>query len=300
MIRTVILSLALASCAPLAPLPADTPSDLGLHDDLHALETRSGGRLGVVLLDDDGRSLVTFRGDQRFAFCSAFKVALGAAAFAAAADGALDLDTPITYARADFPGYQPVLERRIDASTGSGSISLRDAIAATVTVSDNMAANLLIDALGSPAAVTAIWRDWGDKMSRLDRRETALNENRAGDERDTSTPHAMADLLRRLLSEDLLSSDDREALALLTHEATTGLTRVRAGLPADWRAGDKTGTCKNDGSPDSQSNDIGWFTTPDGRTFWFAVMLARYGGTNADANVLQAEIGKLFADRLSR
>ena len=297
MIRTSVLALSLTACAPLAE-PVATPFDLGVHDDLHALEEASGGRLGVILLDDSGREMISFRADQRFAFCSAFKLALAGAALDRAATGQLDLDSPVTYSRGDFPGYQPALEARLNGDTGQ--ISLRDALDATVTVSDNAAANLLIDALGGPAAVTAIWRGWGDTVTRLDRRETELNENRPGDGRDTATPVALADTARRLLTTDLLSPTDEARLERLTNEASTGLTRVRGGLPETWRAGDKTGTCKNDGSPDPQANDIGWFVTDTGQRYWFAVMLGRYDGTNADASAIHRDVGRLFAQAVSR
>ena len=36
---------------------------------------------------------------------------------------------------------------------------------------------------------------------------------------------------------------DRALLQEWLVETTTGMNRLRAGLPGEWRAGDKTGTC---------------------------------------------------------
>lgn len=266
-------------------------------DPFAALETQSGGRLGVVLLDDEGQVLLSRRGDERFAFCSAFKVALAGAAFEKARAGAIDLDAQVAFSRDDFPGYQPIMEQKLVGDTGTAT--LREAIDATVTVSDNLAANLLIDAVGGPEAVTAIWREWFDGVSRLDRREIDLNDNAVDDPRDTSSPRAMADMIRRLIDGDLLAQEDADQLARLTHKATTGLDRVRAGFPEGWIAGDKTGTCKPDGHPDQQVNDIGWVRAPDGRLYWYAVMLARPTVSNAEAKAIHAQVGAAIADRLA-
>ena len=293
--------LAICACAmsPQSAPEADTLSlDAGAHRSLHAIEERSGGRLGVVLLDWDGTALIDYRGDQRFAFCSAFKLALGGAALAADAKGSIDLEKEVRFTRADFVGYQPYVEQRLDGE--AGVITLGDALDGTLLTSDNVAANMLIDALGGPSAVTAIWRSWGDPVSRLDRRETALNENRAGDDRDTSSPLAMAKAVRILLDGDVLGPVDEARLAGLLERSRTGLERVRAGLPDDWRAGDKTGTCKPSGMPDPQANDIGFFVDDAGEFFWFAVMLDRYDGDVPSANAVHAEIGTVFADVVQR
>jgi len=59
-----------------------------------------------------------------------------------------------------------------------------DLCAAAVEWSDNAAANLLLSALGGPAAITRYARLLGDSITRLDRTEPTLNTAIAGDERD--------------------------------------------------------------------------------------------------------------------
>ena len=69
-----------------------------------------------------------------------------------------------------------------------GSLSVEALARAAVTVSDNTAANLLLAKLGGPEALTQFVRSLGDATTRLDRYEPELNDYRAGDERDTTTP----------------------------------------------------------------------------------------------------------------
>jgi beta-lactamase class A len=47
---------------------------------------------------------------------------------------------------------------------------------------------------------------------------------------------------RFLLTDDVLNGRARETLTNWLIECQTGLDRLRGGLPANWRAGDKTGT----------------------------------------------------------
>lgn len=258
-------------------------------EELEELEARTGGTLGVVLLDQKGDRIMARAPGRQMAFCSAFKFQLAAAAYDAARSGGRGLDEPVRFDKAKLPGYSPVLEKDEDEI-----VTIREAIAASVTVSDNGAANILIAALGGPHEVTQHWRTMGDLDSRLDRYETLLNENSQYDARDTSTPQALANMVRWLALSDILTGEDRAELFQLGRDATTGLDRVRAGLPEDWPAGDKTGTCKPDGQPDQQINDIGWIN-PDGRFYSFAVMVQRPTASSAEVKAVMAEVGSLMA-----
>ena len=52
---------------------------LSVEQKLAALEQRSGGRLGVALIDTADGSQILYRGDERFAMCSTSKVMAAAA-----------------------------------------------------------------------------------------------------------------------------------------------------------------------------------------------------------------------------
>jgi beta-lactamase class A len=113
---------------------------------------------------------------------------------------------------------------------------------AAITVSDNTAANLLLDSFGGPPALTSYIRSLGDSVTRLDRVEPALNESLPDDPRDTTSPRAMVGLLRKVVLDDALAPGSRTQLIAWLQATTTGARRLRAGVPADWKVGDKTGT----------------------------------------------------------
>ena len=116
--------------------------------------------------------------------------------------------------------------------------------------SDNTAANLLLGLLGGPEAVTRFARALGDGLSRLDRIEPELNSATPGDPRDTTTPAAMVSNLNTLLFSSLLPERQRVLLRDWLLNSTTGNLRIRAGLPAEWRVGDKTGSGGNGATND--------------------------------------------------
>lgn len=240
---------------------------------LVALEERTGGRLGVQVMREDGTVVLSHRANERFAMCSSFKLPLAGVVLSAVEHGRVALTDAMPYTRAELPGHSPRLIERL--SGDRGNISVEDALAATVMLSDNGAANLLLARIDGPAGFTQTMRGWGDDVTRLDRTEPALNANDAGDARDTSSPHALTRSIGQMLYGSRLNAENRSRLRRWTAESPTGSARFRAGLPVGWAAGDKTGTCAALDAPNTQVNDIGWFETPDGTRYLFAVLLDR-------------------------
>ncbi len=121
-------------------------------------------------------------------------------------------------------------------------MTVADLCAAAIDWSDNTAANLVLQSIGGPAGFTAFARSLGDNVTRLDRNEPTLNEATPGDERDTTSPRAMAADMQKVLLGDALSDQSRRQLEAWLIDDKVGDKRVRAGLPHAWRIGDKTGS----------------------------------------------------------
>jgi beta-lactamase class A len=184
------------------------------------------------------------RADERFKMCSTFKLLLVGAVLARADQGSENLSRKVRYGGGDLLSYAPITR----AHVMEGGMSVAGLCEAAVTLSDNTAANLLLASLGGPAVVTAFARRLGDPVTRLDRNEPALNTTGPNDPRDTTSPKAMMGDLRRLVFGDALSARSRAQLAAWLVETRTGDHRLRAGVPASARMGDKTGTYPDDGS----------------------------------------------------
>jgi beta-lactamase class A len=173
--------------------------------------------------------------------CSTFKLLLAAYVLEQADHQQVELAQTIAYAATDLLTNSPVTLQHLQ----QGELDLRELAAAAVVFSDNTAANLLLRKLGGPPVLTAFLRRIGDPTTRLDREETALNSNIAGDLRDTTTPAAMAATMAKLFAGNVLSAGSRAQLMAWLHSSATGLHRLRARLPRNWMVGDKTGTGAN-------------------------------------------------------
>lgn len=284
------LGLGLASTVP--AFAADV-GDAAFERELAQIQSRIGGTIGAAALDTASGRLLAFNADRRMAMCSVFKLLLAAAVAARVDSGKLRWDQPVRFSRADLVPYAPVVETHLEA----GALSVRELCAAAVELSDNVAANLLLPLIGGPAGLTAFMRESGDSVTRLDRNEPELNANLPDDPRDTSTPRALVESMQRLLLGPRLAAPSRDALTAWLSNSRTGLQRIRAGLPADWRAGDKTGTGQRGAVNDAA---IAW---PPGRApILIAVLMSgspQQAATLATLGEAHAQIARLVAQRFA-
>lgn len=208
---------------------------------LEEIQARIGGKVGVHVLDTETGEQVGLNDRSRFAMASTFKWVLAAAVLARVDAKEIGLEDKIAFGKEDLLDYAPVAVARLP----QGYLSVRDACAAIVEVSDNTAANLLLRRIGGPETLTQFLRGVGDESTRLDRMEPELNSNQPGDERDTTTPRAMTQTLETLLLGNALTAASHKQLIAWMVNVRTGMKRIRAGLPANWTVGDKTGTGSN-------------------------------------------------------
>ncbi len=280
--RGVLAAMAgvLSACA--------TPSRAGpFSADLKALETRAGGRLGVSVLDTATGASIGHRADERFGMCSTFKLPLAAMMLREADAGRIPLDRRVSYTQADMVPYAPVTGPNL----AQGHMTVGALAEAAQVTSDNVAANLLLALIGGPAGFTQILRTLGDAETRLDRLEPEMNLVPPGEVRDTTTPAAMARLTARLLTGDALTPASRARLSGWMEATTTGAKRIRAGLPAGWRAGDKTGTAIADVMV-NKYNDVA-IAWPPGRA---PIVVAAYYDAPGQFETMRDEDQAVLAD----
>jgi beta-lactamase class A len=288
-------SAALGAMSLVACAPAQEPISVAAFpppDDARfaAIEQRIGGRVGVAAFDTGSSAWLTHRPQERFAMCSTFKWLLAAQVlYMDEYMGGL-LGRQVRFGESDLLDYAPAAR----ANLARGWMTAEEMCEAIVVLSDNTCANKLLVVVEGPRSFNAFLRSVGDPVTRLDRMEPALNEVPPGDERDTTTPVAMVrNAQRLLLTDETLSSESREKLIGWMIECPTGRERLRAGLPADWRTGDKTGTWNG---PHNAANDVA-IAWPPGRA---PIIIACYlrGSTVEPSlrNTAHAEIARIVAE----
>lgn len=252
---------------------------------LERLEQHLAARIGVHAENLRTGQVFQHRSDERFAMCSTFKASLAALCLYQSDQGKLDLGEQLAFQGTDILPTSRVTR----ANLSIGRMSIGDLCQAIVEHSDNTAANLLLTHIGGPSAMTAFFRDIGDTTSRLDRMEMALNSNIRGDDRDTTSPRAMARTLSRLtMPSTLLSEQSRARLVQWMRNEQNGQNRIRAAVPGDWIVGNKPGTSSN-----GAANDIAVLWSPDGIPFVITVFIDAKRGNTRQAVASVREIAGL-------
>ena len=257
--------------------------------ELAALEARSGGRLGLHMLDTATGFEAGWRSQERFAMCSTFKTLLVAHVLHEAQNGRLDLGRKYVYQQSEVVSWSPVSEKYAGADAG---MTLQQLCEAAVVVSDNTAANLLLNASGGPAGLTSWMRELGDSLTRLDRNEPDLNTAIAGDERDTTTPAVMSRTMQKLLLGNVLTDAGRAVLQQSLLASRTGDKRLRAGMPKDWKIGGKTGSGDNGTANDTL---LIW-PKPDAAPLLVTAFFTRNTLEPAQRDEVLAKAGQIVSD----
>ncbi|WP_241736132.1 class A beta-lactamase [Caulobacter sp. RHG1] len=249
------------------------------------VEKRSGGRIGVAVLDLQTGQRFAWRGDQRFRMCSTFKMPLSAAILRRVDQGRERLDRVIPYGPEVLMGNSNATKQNLGKGMTVGALC-----EATTIWSDNAAANLLLDALApkkGPEAMTRFLRAIGDQTTRVDRYEPEMNTGPESDLRDTTTPTAIVATWKALLVDDALSPASRQQLTAWVLDNRTGDKRLKAGLPRGWKVGDKTG---NNG--ESITNDIAIAWPPGRKPVLIAAFHDRGSSDDDKRSAVLAEVAR--------
>lgn len=236
---------------------ASSPAMAGLERDLNAMLQGQSGDVGVAALDLKTGEMVSLKGDTPFPMASTMKIAVAAAYLSQVEFGRRTLD---------------------DRIAGTTARALIDAM---MIKSDNRATDLLIANLGGPAKIDQYLRQHNVSGIRVDRTIAQLLAAKRDlwDVRDSSTPRAMVELLRKIDKGELLRPTSRAYLLDVMARCQTGKNRMRYLLPAG-AVQHKTGTLNN------YSSDVGFITLPDGRRL--AVAFFARGGTNRPGTIANA------------
>ena len=270
--RHVVLGgLTLAAVAAFSAKPALAEPLPSIENQIRELERRHNALIGVYATNLMSGKTVAHRTQDPFAMCSTFKVYAAARVLQMAGHGELTLDDNLFVDPTGLLPNSPVTEAR-----AGDEMTLSELCQAALQRSDNAAANLLLNRIGGPPAITAFARSIGDQRSRLDRFEIELNSAVPGDPRDTSTPQALGSGNRALLDGGVLAPPQRRQLEDWMRANQT--SSMRAGLPPDWTTADKTGS-----GDYGSTNDVGIAYDPSGERVLIAIL------TRSQANDPQAE-----------
>ena len=203
-----------------------------------ALEKRTGGRIGVSVTDLQSGTNWSYRGSERFPIASTFKAFACAHLLQLSEGGKIDMKKRVRFEANDLETYSPVTKDHV----GGDGMSLFELCDAATAMSDNTAANIILRSTGGPEELTSFMRSLGDETTRLDRYEPELNDVGPGEVRDTTSPTAAAESLRKLVLGNSLEETSQSQLEAWLVANKVGGPLLRASLPEGWKIADRTGS----------------------------------------------------------
>lgn len=210
---------------------------------LRQTEQQIDGKIGVAVFDSQTNTSWNFNGNKRFPMMSAFKTLVCANVLYDVQQHKLSLTNKIKVTKAGLINWNPITQNFVgaDGQRFGGQMSLQSVCGAAMLMSDNYAANLALVQVGGPQGVTKFLRMIGDKTTRLDHFEPKVNYVEKGAQNDTTTPIAMMNTIKKLLTGNVLDSENKAQLKfwMTNNMVSDGL--ARAVLPTGWKIADRSG-----------------------------------------------------------
>jgi len=255
--RFIALSLSILAFVAQPAVAASSPALASVEDQLSALVSNKSADVGIAALDLNTGETVSIKGNTPIPMASTVKVAIAALYLAQVDNGRRSLD---------------------DTINGQ---SVRSLMHRMLVFSDNRAADILFKDVGGPSALEAWLEDNDVKGIHVDRTIAQLLSSKRDlfDRRDSSTPVAMVDLLRRIYKAQLIRPESRDYLLDVMAQCETGKNRIKAllpGVPVEHKTGTLNGL----------ADDVGFITLPDGRRV--AVAIFTRGGADRPRTIAES------------
>jgi len=222
-----------------APLTKKYAQDI-ITEKITTIEQQYQARIGVSVYDIANDDLWSYHGEQRFPLMSTFKTLACAKLFADVENGIQSLKTSYPIKADALITWSPITKDLIGQQ-----LTLQTACAATMLTSDNTAANVILEGINGPKALTQFLASIGDNTTRIDRIEPELNEAMPGDERDTTTPIAMAKTMKKIFFDGLLTEQSTAQLKQWMSDNKITANLLRSVLPKGWSIADRSGAGGN-------------------------------------------------------
>lgn len=253
-----------------ASYPASPASALG--QKIRSIAAEAEGRVAVACSLPGSPLNCDLNANAKPPMQSVFKLPLAVTVLHQIEQGSLSLDQAIRFRPDDriLPHvYSPLQNKYPEASV---DVPILELLRLTVSLSDNVAADILLRSVGGPRAVTDYIASLGVVGFHLEDGEDVLHRDVTAQYRNWFEPTGAVQLLRRISDSSSLSST-HTALLLGWMETSVKSARLKGDLPAGTAVAHKAGTSDVDEGIARATNDIGLITLPDGRRLAIAVFI---------------------------
>ncbi|MDB6096798.1 MAG: bla [Francisellaceae bacterium] len=234
---------------------AQAGNNVSVMQQLKDLEASTEGRLGIFAINTENEHVIKYRSKEIFPLgCTSKTIGVAAVLKKSMSNPSL-LSRNIRYSKDDLMEWSPITEKYI-----SEGMTVQALCAASISLSDNTAMNLLLKSIGGIQGMNDFARSIGDFSFRQDNDWPGESfSGGVGNLKDSSTPQAMVESFRKLTMGKVLGEFQRKLLNTWLINTQTGKARIRSSIPKGWIVGNKTGT----GSVYGSTNDLAIVRPPN-------------------------------------
>ena len=223
---------------------------------------------------------------------SVFKLPVAFTALHLVEQGKFSLDQPLRFLPSDriLPHtYSPLQDKYPD---GNVDVPLRELLRLSASLSDNVAADIVLRTIGGPAVVNEYMRSIGVAGFHLMDDEQAMAGDNALQYRNWFEPAGAVQLLRRISDNSPPTAEHTRILLQWMQDSPTGAHRIKGALPAGTVVMHKTGSSGTRDGVTAATNDIGLIRLPDGRRLAIAIFVTDSSADDAACDAVIARIAK--------
>ena len=296
--KTVILIAAAASWSGGIPARAFLPeAATTARQQIETLLQEKKATVGVACSLDNHD--FTLNDSVRYPLMSVFKLHVAVAALQRMEAEGIRLDELLTVDSAQMhqmhrDTYSPLLGLY---PSGNFRISYTDLLHYALALSDNNACDILIDYAGGIGAIKHCIDRAGITGYDLAETEASMHADIPACYRNWAHPSSVVQLLQKILDGSLLNEEHTHFMRTTLVDTSTGLNKIRAGLPPEIILGHKTGSSGQ--LPDGLTiadNDAGFFYLPDGRLCLLVILVKDSRESDTTNAALIARIARIVYD----
>lgn len=268
----------------------ESPFSDRLRAEIAQFEKKTGGSVGVGAVHLESDRSFYYNKNIRYPMASTFKIPIAVKLLSLVEKGEIQLSDMIEIKKSDLHPGSGMISRLLDDP--GVILSIQNLLELMLLISDNSATDVCLNIVGGSESVTQKMRDigitdmdinrptnvliahyWGitsvkegepysrkevfkelSQMTKEQREQAAQAFSK--DNRDTSTPLAMAELLEKIWNEKILTKENSGYLLDIMKRCQTGESRIKGILPDDTLVYHKTGTIGG------STNDVGIIELP--------------------------------------
>ena len=264
-----------------------------LQQKIEQLISLNNGTVGVSFIDLESGDSLSIHGGDHFPMMSVFKFHLALTVLDKVDKGELSLKQQLLIKKSDLREHtwSPFRDSFPD---GEVTITLKEAIQWTVSVSDNNMCDVLIRLIGGVKTMDDFIND---SQFVVKNDEAGMHENWEAQFLNTTTPDCAVELLKQFYERKLVSKKSTKLLYQTMVETSVGPNRIKGKLPPTTIVAHRPGTSfTNDAGLSGAINDIGIIELPGGKRVILAVFIQNTTNGFKQGEALIADIARAVWD----